>query len=408
MIERKAYPVANLKVADEQQGVIEAIVSVFNNVDHGNEKVLPGFFAKSIERKLPKGVWAHDWKQPIAKTLEAKELLPGDPLLPDSLKLLGGAYIKGQFNLDTQRGREAYSDIKFGIVDEFSIGYAVLKDGKDQETGARELIEGDWKEWSPVLVGMNDQTALISIKSEEEAETKTIRKCDEGDGEEGKPWCLYSSTGKLLGSHATRQECVEQEEAIEANKPNKGMLAEELAQTTPSTWEIESAFRRIIRKIAETAKNAPSIGESTFDWRAKVTEVVGEYGPTLQPLIIAQIEEFLESSDDEFYLKGITGLESFESFESAGLALEKFAQQMRSNHEWRLKEGRVLSATNRAKVQACMDKIMELHSELSDLMVMSEPKPKETETEKTVSLVALKAQSARLRNHALRTLARIA
>jgi HK97 family phage prohead protease len=239
-IERKSYPVTELKIADDQQGVIEAIVSVFSNTDSGNEKVMPGFFTKSIERKLPKGVWAHDWKQPIAKTLEAKELLPGDPQLPDSLKLLGGAYIKGQFNLDTQRGREAYSDIKFGIVDEFSIGYRVVKDGKDKESGARELIEGEWKEWSPVLVGMNDQTALISIKEA---------------------------------------------------PANKGMLAEELAQTTPSTWEIESAFRRIIRKIAETAKNAPTIGESTFDWRAKVAEVLGEYGPTMQPLIVAQIEE---------------------------------------------------------------------------------------------------------------------
>lgn len=404
MIERKAYPVANLKVADEQQGVIEAVVSVFNNVDHANEKVLPGFFAKSIERKLPKGVWAHDWKQPIAKTLEAKELLPGDPMLPDSLKLLGGAYIKGQFNLDTQRGREAYSDIKFGIVDEFSIGYAVLKDGKDQETGARELIEGDWKEWSPVLVGMNDQTALISIKSEEEAEIKTIRKCDEGDGEEGKPWCLYSSTGKLLGSHATRQECVDQEEAIEANKPQKGMLAEELAQTTPSTWEIESAFRRIIRKIAETAKNAPSIGESTFDWRAKVTEVVGEYGPTLQPLIIAQIEEFLEGSDEEFYLKGDSVSGSFESFDAVVSAVEKHHNNMQRNHEARVKEGRVLSASNRATVQKCKDSLTELMGELDALLEMSEPKPKDKGTE----LFVLRTQSARLRNHALRTLARIA
>lgn len=163
MIERKSFPIT-LQKADET-GVIEAIVSVFNNVDSGKEIVRQGFFEKSITKKLPKGVWAHDWKQPIAKTLEAKELPPGDPQLPEQLKLLGGTYIKGQFNLDTQRGREAYSDIKFGIVDEFSIGYSVTTDKKSAD-GTRELIEGDWKEWSPVLVGMNPETALISIKSE--------------------------------------------------------------------------------------------------------------------------------------------------------------------------------------------------------------------------------------------------
>lgn len=163
MIEHKSFPIAGLTTDDT--GTIEAIVSVFNNVDLGKEKVMPGFFAKSIAKKLPKGVWAHDWTMPIAKTLEARELLAGDPLLPEPLKQLGGAYIKGQFNLETQRGREAYSDIKFGIVDEFSIGYKVVTD-KKSEDGVRELHEGDWKEWSPVLVGMNPETALISIKGE--------------------------------------------------------------------------------------------------------------------------------------------------------------------------------------------------------------------------------------------------
>jgi HK97 family phage prohead protease len=339
-IERKSYPVTELKIADDQQGVIEAIVSVFSNTDSGNEKVMPGFFTKSIERKLPKGVWAHDWKQPIAKTLEAKELLPGDPQLPDSLKLLGGAYIKGQFNLDTQRGREAYSDIKFGIVDEFSIGYRVVKDGKDKESGARELIEGEWKEWSPVLVGMNDQTALISIKEA---------------------------------------------------PANKGMLAEELAQTTPSTWEIESAFRRIIRKIAETAKNAPTIGESSFDWRAKVAEAVSEYGPTMQPLILAQIEEFLNGTDDEFYLKGESVSGSFESFDDVVSALEKHTHNMQRNHENRVKENRVLSSVNRAKVQSAYDA-------LGELLTASEPKPKE----KSIDVIALRTQAERVRNNLLR------
>jgi HK97 family phage prohead protease len=343
-IERKSYSVADLKVADDQLGVIEAIVSVFSNVDHGNEKVMPGFFSKSIQKKLPKGVWAHDWKQPIAKTLEAKELLPGDPLLPDSLKLLGGAYIKGQFNLDTQRGKEAYSDIKFGIVDEFSIGYQVLKDGKDKETGARELIEGDWKEWSPVLVGMNDQTRLISIKSEEA----------------------------------------------------KGMLAEEMAQTTPSTWEIQSAFCRVVCKIAESAKNAMTLGDS-FDWRAKVTELVSEYGPKIQPVIIAQIEEFLSGTDDEFYLKGISESESFESFESAETAIKKFAQKMRSNHENRTKEGRMLSTTNRSTVQGWRDDLAAIVTDLDGLLSASEPKPKEKE----IDVDALRTQSLRARSTAL-------
>jgi len=150
-LERKQYS-ATVSTPDADAGVVEAIVSVFGNIDHANEVVLPGAFKTSLQTRLPKGVWAHQWDMPIAKTLEARETDKG-------------LYIKGQFNLDTQRGREAYSDIKFGIIDEFSIGYRVKLDQVNEETKARELVDIELYEWSPVLVGMNDQTELLTIKS---------------------------------------------------------------------------------------------------------------------------------------------------------------------------------------------------------------------------------------------------
>ena len=164
-LERKCYSARNVK-ADDQQGVIEAIVSVFNNRDRGDDIVRPGAFAESLKRKLPKGVWHHKWDTPVARTLEARELLPGDPLLPAQLKDLGGLYIKAQFNLKTQRGVETFSDIQFGIIDEFSIGYRAVKVQYDEENDTRELIECDLYEWSPVLVGMNPATALLSVKED--------------------------------------------------------------------------------------------------------------------------------------------------------------------------------------------------------------------------------------------------
>lgn len=160
-IERKSFEIETK--AEGDSGVIEAIVSVFNNVDSYGDRVKYGFFDESLKNKMPKGVWAHDWKTPVAKTLEARELMPGDPLLPEKLKDLGGLYIKGQFNMNTQRGRETYSDIKEGIIDEFSIGYTVAQENIAPD-GARELVKGNLFEWSPVLFGANAQTALISAK----------------------------------------------------------------------------------------------------------------------------------------------------------------------------------------------------------------------------------------------------
>lgn len=169
-IERKAFNAASFKATDAAQGIAEMIVSIFNNVDSGNEVVLPGFFAESIAarraadgRPKAKGVWGHDWLTPIAKTLDAQELLPGDPRLPTDTQTLGGLWVKAQFNLETQRGREAFSDMQGGYIDEFSIGYSVSQD--KYQDGKRFLVKGDWYEWSPVLVGMNDATALLSTKT---------------------------------------------------------------------------------------------------------------------------------------------------------------------------------------------------------------------------------------------------
>lgn len=153
----------DVKLNNPEEGFVEAIVSVFGNKDRGGEVVMKGFFTESLQKKLPKGVWGHNWSQPIAKTVEAKELDPGDALLPEHLKQNGGLYIKGQFNLETQRGREAYSDLKFGNVDEFSFGYEVLEERWDKATRTNYLIKGNIFEWSPVLIGMNPDTALIRI-----------------------------------------------------------------------------------------------------------------------------------------------------------------------------------------------------------------------------------------------------
>jgi HK97 family phage prohead protease len=177
-LQHKSFGGTLLKAADsnEPEGVLEAIVSVFSNKDSGGDRVMPGFFSEWLMKRPPKGVWSHDWTQPVAKTLEAKELLPGDPLLPDSVKDLGGLYIKAAFNLGTQRGREAFSDLQFGTIDEFSIGYEIYEDRWDAKTKTRDLLRGRCFEWSPVLAGMNEMTVSLGTKDarpDAGTETKT-------------------------------------------------------------------------------------------------------------------------------------------------------------------------------------------------------------------------------------------
>jgi uncharacterized protein len=166
-ITHKAFPF-EIKAADSE-GIIEAIVSVTNNVDRVGDRVMPGFFEKSLRNKLPRGVWAHRWDEPIAKTLVAEEWRAGDPRLPQGIRELGGYYVKAKLILGVQRGKEAYELLKAGAIDEFSIGFAVSKyqvrTRNEKEGQGYDLIEGEWHEWSPVLIGANPATELISVKS---------------------------------------------------------------------------------------------------------------------------------------------------------------------------------------------------------------------------------------------------
>lgn len=140
------------KKDQKQKGIIEAYVSIFNNIDLVGDIIKQSAFAESIKKKLPKGVWMHNWDIPIAKTLQAREDTKG-------------LFIKAEFNLETQRGKEAYSDVKFGIIDEFSIGFRVL-DYEWDENDNRIIKKVRLYEWSPVLAGANPDTELVNIKEE--------------------------------------------------------------------------------------------------------------------------------------------------------------------------------------------------------------------------------------------------
>jgi HK97 family phage prohead protease len=169
--------------AQDEPGTVEAIVSVFNNKDFAGEVVMPGAFANSLAKKLPRAAWTHNWEKLIGKTVSAFEMMPGDPRLPLELMNLGGLYVKGKLNLNTTDGKDAYEHLKAGDVDEFSIGYKIVNAHRVTQEGERVeatpfdflfggdpnstlyLDELDLLEWSPVLAGMNDRTQLIGVKS---------------------------------------------------------------------------------------------------------------------------------------------------------------------------------------------------------------------------------------------------
>lgn len=166
--------VTGIKVLDEGNGIVQAIVSVTNIVDNVKDNIIPGAYKDTLSRRTPKGLRGHDWQRMVAKTLHAEELMPGDKRVREiSPKIAtaggGGLLVRGQYNLNTQLGRDAYEDAKFfGDEMEWSVGYKVPK-GKSAivpTTGVREIKAMDLYEWSDVAFGAAPLTAgTTSIKS---------------------------------------------------------------------------------------------------------------------------------------------------------------------------------------------------------------------------------------------------
>jgi HK97 family phage prohead protease len=163
-IEFKAMP-GQFNV-DEAQGIVECFVAGIGNKDSVGDVLIAGAFSKSLTRRKPRVVWGHNWNDPIGKVLEIYEVPPGDRRLPQKMLNagIGGLYAKVQFNLNSEKGREAFANVAFfGQEQEWSIGYKTLDAIFDPNIQANVLKEVELYEVSPVLHGANQLTGTISV-----------------------------------------------------------------------------------------------------------------------------------------------------------------------------------------------------------------------------------------------------
>lgn len=163
----KAAPAGQVSV-NKSKGIVEAFVAGIGNKDSVGDICHSGCFNGSLKRRKPRVVWGHNWNDPIGKVLEIYEVPASDPRLPAKMKAagIGGLYAKVQFNLNSEKGREAFANVQFfGLEQEWSIGYKTLDAVFDPSKQANVLKEVELYEVSPVLHGANQLTGTISIKS---------------------------------------------------------------------------------------------------------------------------------------------------------------------------------------------------------------------------------------------------
>ena len=159
-----------LKGDCETKGQVKAVFSVFNTLDSDGDVVLPDAVRSGFKSGDVPMVWSHKWDMPIGKGKINKDK--------------DKATFEGNIFMDTESGKEAYNLVKsMGDLQQWSFGFKVndseygkyKKDGSDDETDVRYLKDLSVYEVSPVLVGANQDTFTMAIKSDKETEAKIVQ-----------------------------------------------------------------------------------------------------------------------------------------------------------------------------------------------------------------------------------------
>ena len=231
----------DLEIKNDEKGEVAAVFSVFDKIDSDGDIVKAGSIKSGFKSGDVPMVWAHKWDMPIGK----------GQITQDNDK----ATFKGQFFMDTESGKEAYNLVKaMGDLQQWSFGFKVddseygkLKKDGEEEQDVRYLKGLTVYEVSPVLVGANQETYTMAIKSNTEllediADAKAVMttgSMNEADPEEE-------------AEEAPAEEAVDdvdtEFEEVSEEAPAEDVEAEEIAEETAEEEEKELKVSEEVNK----------------------------------------------------------------------------------------------------------------------------------------------------------------
>ena len=153
-----------VKVLDETKGIITAFINTMGKKDKDGDIIAPTAFDNSIPDNLPIPVLAgHDQSKIVGKVLSAY------PMAIDEEEYRLHATM--QMNLETEAGRDAFSNVKGNYVKEWSVGFNLPEDSVTIEREGNDVTRMignlDWVETSSVIRGASPDTGTLSAKTAE-------------------------------------------------------------------------------------------------------------------------------------------------------------------------------------------------------------------------------------------------
>lgn len=140
----------------------QAVVLRYNVLDDYETMFEPGVFDASMDTRMPRVVWSHDWSEPLGRYISyvstSKELT-----------------LTGEFDDFTKvpRAAQAHEQLRSGTIDQFSVGFLPQEFAErqvpiglesEQTKSVLAFTKGRLDEVSLVLVGAVPGTELLSVR----------------------------------------------------------------------------------------------------------------------------------------------------------------------------------------------------------------------------------------------------
>ena len=308
----------DLEIKNDEKGEVAAVFSIFDKVDSDGDIVKAGSIKSGFKSGDVPMVWAHKWDMPIGK----------GQIEQDDDK----ATFKGQFFMDTESGKEAYNLVKaMGELQQWSFGFKVddseygkfKKDGSDEEEDVRFLKGLTVYEVSPVLVGANQETYTMAIKSNTEllediADAKAVMttgSMNEPDPAEEAEEVEEAPVEEAPAEEAPAEEVEAEVEAeIEAEAVEADPEAEEIAEETADeeekdlkvSEEVNKTFSEEVKDVLAALENLITRAKAISSLRekdgrklgAKATEALRTVQDDLSDAW-AELDSFVDEFGDE-------------------------------------------------------------------------------------------------------------
>ena len=147
------YKQGQISDIDENLGIVKGYGSEFGNKDSDNDIIEKGAYRRTIKNNgsRVKYLYQHDITKPIGKMKELYEDEKGLVFVAEVPK--------------TTFGNEVLELMKYGVIDENSVGIMPVKKDYDED-GIRVIKEAKLYEISAVTIAANDEAKILEVKGE--------------------------------------------------------------------------------------------------------------------------------------------------------------------------------------------------------------------------------------------------